>query len=279
MVEEVLEALKVPLKSQARYIDATLGTGGHAEALLSAGGEVLGIDIDWQMLEIAKARLKKFAGKIKFVLGNFRKIDEIAKESGFEQVDGVIFDLGASNLQLISEERGLSFSNPYAPLDMRFNSEEQAVKASDLLNVLRKDQLRVLFGKVMGWRESLMLADRIESEREIKPFETVGDFIKVAQLRGKEKLNPATLPFLALRMAVNSELENLEEGLAKAYALLKSRGKLVVITFHSGEDAIVKHFGKRVGELATKKPIRPSEQEIAKNPRARSAKLRIIEKW
>ena len=279
MVSEVLEALNVLLKSQARYIDATLGTGGHAEAILERGAEVLGIDLDPQMLKIAEERLKKFGKKVKFAKGNFRNIDILAKENGFDKVDGIIFDLGTSNLQLTSAERGFSFANPEAPLDMRFEPEEQGVKGSDLLNGLREDQLRVLFGGVLGWHDSQRLARRVATERLVKPFQTVDDFLKIARVGGKERLNPATLPFLALRIAVNSELENLEEGLLKAYVLLKKGGKLAVITFHSGEDAIVKHFGKRVGGLETKKPIKPSPEEIAQNPKARSAKLRIIEKW
>lgn len=279
MVKEVLEALNVHLKSQARYIDATLGTGGHTEALLKAGAEVLGIDIDRRMLEIAEERLKKFDGKVKFVLGDFRNVDIIARENGFEEVDGVIFDLGTSNPQLTSEERGFSFSNSDAPLDMRFDPENQAVKGSDLLNGLREEQLRVLFGRVLDWESSAKLAKRVVTERQVKPLETVGDFLKISRLGGKEGLNPATLPFLALRIAVNSELENLEEGVTKAYSLIRQGGKLVVITFHSGEDAIVKHFGKKVGGLTTKKPLRPTEEEVGRNPRARSAKLRVIEKW
>lgn len=278
MIDEVLEALEVHLKSQARVIDATLGTGGHSLALLAAGVSVLGIDLDPQMLAIAEKRLAKFGAKVKFAQGNFRKIDEISRKCGFTEVDGVIFDLGTSNLQLTSVERGFSFANPAAPLDMRFEPEAQGVTGADLLNGLREDQLRVLFGRVLGWSESRKLARRVVTEREVKPFVTVGDFLKISRVGVKEGLNPATLPFLALRLAVNSELENLEEGLTKAYALLRPGGRLIVIAFHSGEDAIVKHFGKKVGGLVTKKPIRPGPDEIAANPRARSAKLRIIEK-
>lgn len=279
MLGEVLEALNVPLKSQAKYIDATLGTGGHSEAILKAGAEVLGIDFDPDMLEIAEDRLKRFGKKVKFAKGNFRNIDRIAKENGFENVDGVIFDLGTSNLQLTSEVRGFSFSNPEASLDMRFEPEEQGVRGSDLLNGLREDQLKVLFARVLNWRDSAQLTRRVITERQVKPFATVGDFLKISRIKGKKGLNPATLPFLALRIAVNSELENLEEGLTKAYTLTKDGGKLVVITFHSGEDRIVKNFGKKINGLITRQPIRPTEEEIAINPRARSAKLRIIEKW
>lgn len=279
MVKEVLEALDVPLKSQARFVDATLGTGGHSEAILQSGSEILGIDFDPQMLEIAGSRLKKFGKRVKFAKGNFRNIDRIATENGFENVNGIIFDLGTSNLQLTSTERGFSFSNPEAALDMRFEPEEQAVKGSDLLNGLREDQLKVLFGKVLNWHDSAKLTRRVITERQVKPFETVGDFLKICRIERKKGLNPATLPFLALRIAVNSELENLEEGLTKSFGLLKDKGRLVVITFHSGEDRIVKNFGKKVNGLVTRQPIRPSDKEIERNPRARSAKLRIIEKW
>jgi 16S rRNA (cytosine1402-N4)-methyltransferase len=167
---------------------------------------------------------------------------------------------------------------------MRLNSKAQEVKASDLLSVLRVDQLRKLFETVMDPGASVWLSRRVISQREIAPIKTVGDFLNVTRgLRSKPGLNPATLPMLALRIAVNSELENLKEALPKAFATLEKGGKLVMISFHSGEDQIVKEFFRQRkeggdGEILTKEVVVPTESEININPRARSAKMRVITK-
>lgn len=263
MVGEVLENLHV--EKAHKYIDATLGTGGHSLAVMGAGGKVLGIEADPKILEIAKERV---AGG-DFVLGNFVDIDKIAKENGFEKVSGILFDLGVTNLQLMDESRGFSFGNPEADLDMRLNPETQGVTAADLLDALRADQLEDLFKVTLDGGSARWTTRRV---LETRPIRTVGNFLNVCRgLRSKERLNPATLPFLALRIAVNSELDNLEVALPKALDLVEEGGKLVVISFHSGEDRIVKNFGK--SEL-----ILPVEEEIAKNPRARSAKVRVFVK-
>lgn len=270
MVKEVLANLHI--EKGGKYIDATLGTGGHALEIIKDGGELLGIEADPKMLAIAKKRLGAVSvppSRWKVVLGNFVKVDEIAKEASFAKVSGILFDLGVSNIHLTSDSRGFSFGNPEAKLDMRLNPEAQGVTAADLLNVLREDQLEALFRVTLDSGSAKWLTQRVLATR---PVATVGDFLGICRgLRVKSSLNEATLPFLALRIAVNSELSNLEEALPKAYGLLAKGGKIIVISFHSGEDKIVKNFGKN-------KLILPSRDEVAQNPRARSAKMRVFEK-
>jgi len=271
LVNEVLSEVSIPL-SKTKIIDATLGTGGHSLVLLEAGAEVLGIEADKVMLEIAKKRLEKFPQR--WVYGNFRNIAQIARENGFEKVDAVLFDLGATNLQLTGPARGFSFTNPEAKLDMRFDPESQGVTGADLLNGLRKDQLEELFSQVLDFSAARWVAKKVVVERAVKPVVTVGDFLEVCRsLRSKPRLNPATLPFLALRMAVNCELENLVEALPGAFAILGKNGKLLVITFHSKEREIIRNFSK-----GFRGPIKPSEEEIRQNPRSRSAKLFVLKK-
>lgn len=268
MVSEVL----AHLNKKKSVIDATLGTGGHSLKLLEAGVKVLGIESDPEILKIAKERLIKF--NCQLIHGNFLDIDKVAHENGFNKVDGILFDLGVSNLQLMDDSRGFSFSNPNALLDMRIDKEGQEVTGAILLNALRKDQLENMFSKVLDLSSSRWLAKRVLEKREIEPIKRVADFLEICGgLKGKARLNPATLPFLALRIAVNSELENLKEALPKAYDLLEVGGKLLVITFHSGEEEIVKSFSEDfVG------PIKPTMEEIARNPRARSAELFVLTK-
>jgi len=271
LVHEVLEALGLvaPLKTHARIIDATVGTGGHSLEMVKRGANVLGIEADKEMIEIAEERVKA-----KIVHGNFRDIGKIAFENGFNRVDGIIFDLGVSNIQLLAKEYGLSFSDPDAPLDMRLDKDRQGVTAADLLNGLRQDQLKKLFQVTLMPFQTNYIVKNILLRRENKFFERVGDFTNLClNMRVKGSLHPATLPFLALRIAVNSELENLKEALSQVPGLLKKGGRLLVITFHSGEDKIVKSFFGKSGQI-----IFPSEIEINNNPRARSAKLYVFEK-
>ena len=297
LLKEVLEAFELDLtarsKKEVRIIDATLGLGGHTEAFIKSGTSVLGIEADKETLKLAKVRLmaacpapkKENAwGKFKLILGNFRDIDGIAKSEGFESCDFILFDLGVSSLQLTSDVRGFSFRNKNAILDMRISRDSQTVKASDLLNVLRMDQLVSLFSEVMDFGGSRKLAKKIAESRDIKKIVTVGDLTEIIEstLRKGKSLNISTLPFLALRIAVNSELENLKEALPKAFRVLKRGGKLAVISFHSGEDRIVKncfkdHQNNKEG-LIVGDVIQPKREELENNNRSRSAKMRIIEK-
>jgi 16S rRNA (cytosine1402-N4)-methyltransferase len=284
MTDEVINGLHI--KKSSLYIDATLGNGGHALKILELGGRVLGIDLDPAMLTIARSRLEKEIekGDCKLVQGNFRSIDAIAKDNGWDMVDGILFDLGVTNLHLKDSERGFSFENPDAALDMRIDPTAQAVKASDLLNVLREDQLREMFEETLGKGAAKWIAGRVIHLRAEKPISTVADLLEISEglKTGKFGINEATLPFLALRIAVNSELDNLKEALPKAFGLLGNGGRLIVISFHSGEDALVKDFFREKASEGAKaitfKPILADSAEVGVNRRARSAKMRILEK-
>ena len=306
LVHEVIKALGLKnlalLKNQARldnsdlpepteyFIDATLGTGGHSLEIVKRGGYVLGIDADEKMLKIAEGRLQSArpvphlegGGFFKLVVGNFKDIDTLAKTIKITHFDGVLFDLGVNSLHFMSPSRGFSFRNDSALLDMRLNKDSQSVTAADLLNGLRRDQLLALFSVTMEYKPSLKLTKKVLTLRKQKPFEKVKDLTDLLDKpRAGNKSHPATKAFLALRIAVNSELENLKEALPKAFGLLKGGGALVVISFHSGEDTIVKRFYKELvtsgqGKLANKKPITPSKEEVGENMLSRSAKLRSI---
>lgn len=295
LVHEVIGYLRldVPLKKQAYFVDTTVGTAGHTLEILKAGGSVLGIDADKELLEIAEKRLNiacptlndSVQGHFKLVNGNFKDIDKIAKRMKFEKVDGILFDLGVSNLHLKSQTRGFSFENGFAPLDMRIDAKTQSVTGADLLNSLRKDQLIELFSSVMIQPVAKRLAKEVVFLRKERSIKETSDFLAIISRARivSGKLNPATLPFMALRMAVNSELENLKIALPKALELLNKGGRLVVISFHSGEDALVKNFFRNMQKenlvkILTKKPVVPTREEITRNPRARSAKLRCFEK-
>ena len=301
LIQEVVKALNLEkfalLKRQARIIDATVGTGGHTKKIIEYQAFVLGIDADKNILENAREILSKACSAMNqtvrgsapkrdfrdcFVLaqGNFKDIDKIAKEFRFRSVDGILFDLGISTLHLKSYKRGFSFENSSVKLDMRLDQDTQSVKASDLLNALDKKQLSRLFEEIMGEVASRRLAGSIYTKRKTKPFKTVSDLLAVVNsVKARKKLHPATLAFLALRIATNSELVNLKVALPKALLLLKTGGRLAIISFHSGEDRIVKNFYQESGhKIINKKPVTPSTAEISENPNARSAKLRVLEK-
>lgn len=273
------------IEKARKYIDATVGNGGHALEILKEGGRVLGIDLDPKMIEITDGRLgKKWKSDLKLVNGNFSQIDKIAKDNDWIPVSGILFDLGVTNIHLTDMERGFSFENPESALDMRIDSETQGVKASDLLNVLREDQLRSLFEVTLDPGAAKWITGRVIHSRAAKTISSVADMLEITEglKTGRFGLNEATLPFLALRIAVNSELTNLEETLPKAFDLLERGGRLVVISFHSKEDVIVKNFFKEKklegAEIITFKPVLASEEEINVNRRSRSAKMRVLKK-
>ncbi len=290
LLEEVIDYLKV--ERGERYIDATVGGGGHAKAILKLGGKVLAIDCDPEAIKAARRCLasacppgKHFSWRL--VSGNFKNLFQIAKKQEFLSVSGVLFDLGVSSFQLEKAERGFSFSLE-APLDMRM-SPKLKVTAADLINGLNKGELNELFSRVGQEHHSRRIAEAICRARKLRPIKTTGQLVEIinralpTKKRKKRKLHPATRVFLALRVAVNDELNNLKKALPQALDLLKPKGRLAIISFHSGEDRIVKQFFKgqeKRGKLIviTKKPIRPTPEETSQNPRSRSAKLRVAEK-
>jgi 16S rRNA (cytosine1402-N4)-methyltransferase len=274
LVKEAIDALHI--KKAQKYIDATLGNGGHTIEILNEGGKVLGIEMDPEMAAIAESRFKiqDLRENLKIINDNFVNIDKIVKENNWLPVSGILFDLGVTNLHLKSLERGFSFENPDAILDMRLNPNTQGVNAADLLNVLREDQLEEMFKTVLEPGSSRWLTKRVIEKRNQNLIKTVGDLLEICSglKTGKTNINEATLPFLALRIAVNSELENLKIALEKSFEILEKGGWLVVISFHSGEDRIVKEFMKY------SKLIVPGERELETNRRARSARLRVLQK-
>lgn len=287
MVEEVLEGLHIKklvrtaTGGRARYIDATVGAGGHSWWIVKAGGEVLGIDADKEMLALAREKLTGL--KVKLVKGNFREIGKIARREGFGEVEGILFDLGVSIAHFMDMKRGFSFRSEEADLDMRLDPEIQGVTAADLLNGLREDQLEEMFGRVTEKREARKYAKKVCERREKARFKVVGDLLEVIETRKGEKTHPATKLFLALRMAVNSEMENLKTAMSAALELLEPGGRVAVISFHSAEDGVVKKTlvdweEKGYGRRVTKKAVWPSEEEVKRNPSARSARLRVFEK-
>ena len=288
MPDEVLAALRP--RGGGRYVDGTLGGGGHTERLLEASapdGKVLAVDADPAALERGRRRLERFGGRVVFVQGSFRCLAGLAASHGFDGCDGVVLDLGLSSDQLADPERGFSFQHD-GPLDMRFDPSRGRT-AADLLNEADEAELADIFYYYGEERRSRRLARRIVERREQRPFQRTGDLVEVVleTLGGRRgRLHPATRVFQALRVAVNEELEALKAGLEAAASILAEGGRLAVISFHSLEDRIVKRFvlAHVAGELSpplralTKKPIVPTDAEQAANPRSRSAKLRVAER-
>lgn len=268
-------------------IDGTLGLGGHASALFERARElkkqpqILGIEQDKVALNLAKERLKE---QITYLEGNFADVKELLKEHGIVQVDGILLDIGVSSLQLDSPERGFSFMHD-GPLDMRMN-QNQDLTAADIANNWREADLVKLLFEFGEERFARRIAKRIVEERKKTPFQSTQQLAELlidsypVSLRHKRP-HPATRTFQALRIAVNDELGVLQEGIEAALSLLAPKGRLIIITFHSLEDRIVKHRFRTAVEtgdyaLLNKKPILPSEDEQRENPRSRSAKLRGI---
>ena len=288
LLNETIEALNI--KPGEKFIDATLGGGGHTGAILDRGGIVLGIDTDRDALDYIEEKFKIQNSKFKIgkdlilTKGNFKDIDKIAQEFGFDKVAGAVFDLGVSSHQLETAERGFSFQST-GPLDMRMD-RDLSVKAADLINILTKGELYELFNKLGEERFARTISESIVSNRRINPIQTTSELVEIVRSavpKYKHNINPATKVFQALRIAINDELNNLREALPKALALLNSNGRLAVISFHSLEDRIVKNQFKQfdengLGRIITKKPLSPSLDEIESNKRSRSAKLRVIEK-
>ncbi len=284
LVKEVLGNL-VPKKGGV-YLDATLGLGGHTKALLQAYPDierVIALDWDEEALELAKMRLEPFESKISFYQSNFSNLEVVLSEEGVTQVDGIIMDLGLSSFQLDESGRGFSFMRD-EPLDMRMD-RSTTILASDMINKLPEDrlvQLIQLYGEE-PWAKKIAAA--IVAKRQDRPiFSTLELATIVKEAIPKRfhprKIHPATRTFQAIRIAINREFENLTCALEASYRVLSPGGRICVISFHSLEDRIVKHFfrGCKELEVVTKRPVRPSRDEITSNPRSRSAKLRVAQR-
>jgi 16S rRNA (cytosine1402-N4)-methyltransferase len=297
MVQETLHYLDV--QPGGRYVDCTVGTGGHSLHIMEAaepGGLLLGIDADPAALRIARERLAPYGDSVQLVEANFRDVADICRWYGFVPVHGILFDLGISSLQIDEAERGFSFQRE-APLDMRF-SPDQTLTAADIVNGWAEEEIADILWRYGEERLSRRIARRIVQERPIRTTTQLARVVERAVGPSKGRTHPATRTFQALRVAVNEELENLETALEQAHTLLGFGGRLVVISFHSLEDRIVKEFFRRESRdcicppetpvctchhraslrILTKTPVQPSLDEIAANPRSRSAKLRAAER-
>ncbi|UCB56600.1 MAG: 16S rRNA (cytosine(1402)-N(4))-methyltransferase RsmH [Candidatus Omnitrophota bacterium] len=284
MCREVTEHLK--LAKGATVLDCTVGTGGHAEALLKeigSGGRLIGLDQDEEALALARDRLKIYSNCI-LIQANFRDIDAVLDKLKIKRVDGVVFDLGVSSLQLDSATRGFSIRID-APLDMRMDKRLKA-SAFDLVNFFPQEGLSDILRKYGQERWCNRIARGIVRERKKSKIMTTRELAELVRRlvpRRYSRIHPATRTFQALRIAVNDELGALREGLNKCINYLKGGARLCVISFHSLEDGIVKRQFRKFAEegnfrIITKKPLTPSRREIEVNPRARSAKLRVLEK-
>ncbi|UCG55531.1 MAG: 16S rRNA (cytosine(1402)-N(4))-methyltransferase RsmH [Dehalococcoidia bacterium] len=297
MLSEATESLSI--KPGGRYIDCTIGGGGHAAAIMqhsTPGGQLLGIDADPEALQVARTRLKGYGNSVLLTNDNFVNLEAICLQNDFKPVHGILFDLGLSSLQLNNSGRGFSFHSR-APLDMRFNPN-QSITAADIVNTLTEAELAGLirdYGQESNYRR---IASCIVKKRPIKTSLELAQLVNRAVGSRRGRIHPATKTFQALRIAVNNELENLELALKQAVNLLGFEGRLVVISYHSLEDRIVKRYFKHESSgcicppkamrctcnhtarlrLVNKRAITPSIEEVNANPRCRSSRLRVVER-
>ncbi|MBI2577345.1 MAG: 16S rRNA (cytosine(1402)-N(4))-methyltransferase RsmH [Candidatus Wildermuthbacteria bacterium] len=282
LLKEVLECLSP--QPNENFIDCTLGEAGHTLALLertNPHGKVLGLELNEQTLEKTKARLKasQYADRVAIAEGNFADLQEIAKGLKFAPVHGILLDLGFSSLELEQSERGFSFRQN-EPLDMRFSAKTPET-AADIVNTKTPEEIEQILKECGEERFARQIARAIANERNRKRIETTFQLVEiigkaVPAWYKRQRLHFATRTFQALRIAVNSELENLSKVLAQAIEILEPNGRIAIISFHSLEDRIIKQFFRSSAnlEVITKKPVSPSKTEIQMNPRSRSAKLR-----
>ena len=303
LLDETIQALQ-PTPNGV-YIDGTIGAGGHAEAILKAstpGGRLFGFDRDESALALAKQRLADYGNRVRLFHSNFDQLEQAAEIYQIPPADGILLDLGVSSMQLDQPDRGFSFQVD-APLDMRMDRTLQQT-AADLVNTLSQTELADLIYQCGEERRSRRIAKAIVEARPILGTKALADIISKATYTGggrtrrkKSKIHPATRTFQALRIAVNDELGSLERVLPQTIRLLKPAGRLAVISFHSLEDRIVKLYFQQESQdcicppeqiictcghratvrVITRKPIGPTSKEIDENPRARSAKLRVVE--
>ena len=296
LYQEIIHALQP--KSPGRYIDGTIGAGGHARGILEAcapEGCLLGFDLDSQALALARETLAPYGKRVVLVQASYFSLLEMMQHLGWDVVDGIVIDLGVSSMQLDTPERGFSFNND-APLDMRFN-REIGLTAAQLINTTPEADLANLLFQYGEEPRARKIAKMILQARPVTTTLQLTEIVKKAY-PGHSRVHPATRTFQAIRIAVNDELSVLEQALPRAMEALRPGGRLAVISFHSLEDRIVKDFFRRESKdwinppyeriyevernatlkEITRKPITPSADEIETNPRARSAKLRVAEK-
>jgi len=297
MLKEAIQSLSI--QPGGRYVDCTLGGGGHAAAIMqhsAPGGQLLGIDADPEAIKVARMKLEAYGSSVLLVNDNFVNLEAICVKNNFKPVHGILFDLGLSSLQLNGSNRGFSFQSE-APLDMRFNPD-QKVTAADIINTYPEAELARIIWEYGEEGYSRRIARCIVKERPVKTSLELAQIVERALGSRRGRIHPATKTFQALRIAVNSELEHLELALKQAVNLLGFEGRLVVLSYHSLEDRIVKRFFKQESSdcicppqamnctcnhtarlrLITKKTITPSAEEVKINPRSRSARLRAAER-
>ncbi len=287
MLKEVLQWLNI--REGGVYLDCTVGAGGHSRAILDETRgrvRIIGIDRDKEALKIASQELREYKEQTTLIKANFKELPQILKEENIGLLDGIVYDLGLSSMQLDSQTRGFSFRWT-APLDMRMNSS-QALTAAHLVGELSQKELEDIFFKLGEERWARRIARFIVEERKQNPVKTTSDLLEVmrravpAKFRKGRRTHFATRVFQALRIKVNEELENLRVSLSHSFDLLQKKGRVCVISYHSLEDRIVKQKLNEAKEeklnVLTKKVIRPSKKEVRINPRARSAKLRVAER-
>jgi len=297
MARQVMEGL-VPRRDGV-YVDGTLGGGGHTRLILEAGGRVFGMDRDWAALERVAETLSEWSERLVLVHGNFADMSDLIRQHGVDEVDGVLLDLGVSSNQIDEADRGFSFQQD-GPLDMRMDSKQKN-SAADWVNTLSREELANLFREYGEEKRAWQIAGAMVRERQKKPFSRtveLADVVASASGGRRGRIHPATRVFQALRIAVNDELGSLEQGLTGGLDLLKTGGRMAVISFHSLEDRRVKQFfNKHAGKMEalqqggeqwvgeqpavkkiTRKAATASREEVRENPRSRSAKLRIAER-
>ncbi len=282
LVEQAVRWLRI--RPEGTYIDATVGLGGHALEIARrlSSGRLIGIDRDPRALELARERLRAYERQVILVHANFSRIEEIARALKLPPADGVLADLGVSSLQLDSAERGFSFRYG-GPLDMRMDPDAQST-AAEIVNYWPEKDLADLIYRYGEERAARKIARAIVRARPLRDTEHLATVVAGAlKKRGRQKLHPATKTFLALRIAVNREMEELEQFLSRAPATLVSSGRWVVLSYHSLEDRLVKQAFLRLAregvlKILTRKVVMPSGEEVHRNPRARSAKMRVAEK-
>lgn len=283
--KEVLEALSP--EANENFIDCTVGQGGHTKLILEKtfpNGKVLGIDLDPRQIENSKENLKGFGNRVVLVNDSYANLESIVKESNFTDVSGILLDLGMSSWQLEGSEKGFSFQVDQ-PLDMRYDEKQNTLTAKEIINDWPEGEIEKILAEYGEEKFARKIAKKIVEQRKIHKIESTFELVEVIKEATpanywNSKIHYATRTFQALRIAVNHELENVEKILPVALSILKTGGRLAVISFHSLEDRIVKNYFKQEAnnkkiELKTKKPITADSLEIGENPRARSAKLRV----